>query len=77
MNTEERQFEAEALVRLTQSNDGKVFLRILQTDFDEAMRLLLHCKGDEVLSRQGAAQAYSKTLQRFTDAQKHMNAKRG
>jgi hypothetical protein len=68
LSQDERQYEAEALVRLSQTQDGQIFLRILNREFDEAMRVLLGSPPDQIMSRQGAAVAYQKMLKKFVDA---------
>lgn len=67
MSQEEQKFEAQAYLRLLETEEGKVLVRALQKDFDAAMMQLLFAK-DDLLTSQGRAQTYHFVLKKFTDA---------
>ena len=68
------QVKAEALYRLSQLNDGRVYLDDLNDDFDKAMKMLLYAKAEDLATAQGAARALHEQLKKFTDARKVLDA---
>ncbi len=65
----EEVLKAEALVRLSQSPDGQVFLREVQEEFDKAMKQLLFDSKTDLKTLQGRCQGFHVTLEMFVKAQ--------
>jgi hypothetical protein len=68
----DRKRRAEALVRLSEMSEGKLFMEELAAEYDTAMKTLLFAKPDEIIAAQGRAQAYHNALKKFTDARKEL-----
>lgn len=63
--------QAEALIRLAASGDGRKYLEDLAKDFDNAMKQLLAASNsDELLVQQGVCKALSMQLKKFDDARR-------
>lgn len=71
-----RKEHAEALVRLSRSNDGQAFIKALEDDFDKSMRALLAATSEEIMSAQGHARALRDVLKKFHDAETQLNRQR-
>ena len=70
--TEDKKRRAEALLRLTEISEGKLFLSELEQDFDETMKMLVQVDKDRIFAVQGRAQAYHSILKKFSDARKEL-----
>jgi hypothetical protein len=72
--SDERKLRAEALVRLTESNDGRLFLGEIQTELDNVMKKVMYCDDDELRTVRGHARALFEILKKFEDAKKTLRS---
>ena len=68
--------KAEAYLNASANPAARVILDDIRSDFDQAMRAVLKCPDDELPTRRGEARALEKILERFTTAQKVIEAKK-
>lgn len=68
------QDEADSLVRLSRTLDGRTFLNRTAKEFDAAMQRLLYAKRKDLPTAQGVARGLHETLKEFDDAVKAAEA---
>lgn len=60
--------QAEAMIRIARSPDGRVLLALLEADFDKAMRRVLYCEEQDLSKERGHARALHENLSLFVQA---------